>query len=178
VEIPAYKVICTNKPLSARILEIFIRGVSTRNCNYKAVVPEIAETVSVSKSAMSRRFVEASENATAAKSLLEHLVEGGVNSERRPLFVIDGSRGLRAAVDAVLGEHNPVQRCRSHKIRNVTDHVPRHMRAQVKAVLRAVYRLDPEEGKARLGALERCCERSWCEFPCDRVSIALPEGMP
>jgi len=202
VEIPAYKAMRSNERLSVRVLEILMRGVSTRN--YKAIIPEMAETVSVSKSAVSRRFIEASEkrlkdlferrfddldilviyldglifgghhvlasvgvdstgrkhvlgmvqgaseNAASAKSLLEDLVERGVNPERRRLFVIDGSKALRAAVDAVFGEHNPVQRCRSHKIRNVADHVPRRMRDQVKAVLRAAYRLDPQEGKARL----------------------------
>jgi hypothetical protein len=31
---------------------------------------------------------------------------------RRRLFVIDGRKALRAAIDAVYGEHNPIGRCR------------------------------------------------------------------
>jgi len=80
----------------------------------------------------------ASENSAAATRLLEDLVAPG----RRRLFVIDGSKALRAAVDAVYGADNPVQRCRRHKIRNVTEQVPKHLRDQVKAAMRAAYRLD------------------------------------
>jgi hypothetical protein len=36
--------------------------------------------------------------------------------------VIDGSKALRAAIDAVYGRDNPAQRCRSHEVRNVLDH--------------------------------------------------------
>jgi hypothetical protein len=39
------------------MLEIVMRGVSTRN--YKEAIPTMAETVGVSKSAVSRRVVEA-----------------------------------------------------------------------------------------------------------------------
>ena len=41
--------------MGARMLEILMRGVSTRN--YKEVIPTMAETLGVSKSAVSRRVV-------------------------------------------------------------------------------------------------------------------------
>ena len=66
----------------------------------------------------------ASENAATATSLLEDLVERGLDSGRRYLFVIDGSRALRCAIDKVFGKGSPVQRCRRHKIRNVCDRLP------------------------------------------------------
>jgi transposase-like protein len=56
----------------------------------------------------------ATENAEAAKDLLDHLVSHGVNPERRRLFVIDGSKALRTAIHAVFGAETPVQRCRNH----------------------------------------------------------------
>ncbi len=43
---------------------------------------------------------------------------------RRRLFVIDGSKALRKAIDQVYGSGNPVQRCRNHKMRNVLRHLP------------------------------------------------------
>ena len=43
--------------------------------------------------------------------------------DRRRLFVIDGSKALRRAIDVVYGQENPVQRCRNHKRKNVLDHV-------------------------------------------------------
>ena len=45
----------------------------------------------------------ATENSAAAKDLLEDLVRRGVKPERRRLFVIDGSKALRAAINAVFG---------------------------------------------------------------------------
>jgi transposase-like protein len=66
----------------------------------------------------------ATENATVTKELLEDLVARGVNPDQKQLFVIDGSKALRAAINAVFGSHQPVQRCRTHKLRNVMDHLP------------------------------------------------------
>jgi transposase-like protein len=66
----------------------------------------------------------ASENQVVAKGLLENLVERGLDPQRKRLFVIDGSKALRAAIDAVFGSQNPVQRCRHHKIENVMGYLP------------------------------------------------------
>jgi len=44
-------------------------------------------------------------NAKVAKELLEDLVMRGVNPEQKRLFVIDGSKVLRAAIYAVFGNH-------------------------------------------------------------------------
>jgi transposase-like protein len=56
----------------------------------------------------------ATENAEAAKDLLQHLVDHGVDPKRRRLFIIDGSKALRTAINAVFGVETPVQRCRNH----------------------------------------------------------------
>src|SRR3990172_11975784 len=58
----------------------------------------------------------ASENQVVARGLLQDLVGRGLKTDRKYLFVIDGSKALRAAMDAVFGVENPVQRCRHHKI--------------------------------------------------------------
>jgi len=114
----------------------------------------------------------ASENAAAARALLEDLVARGVKPGRRRLFVIDGSKALRAALDAVYGTDNPVQRCRSHKIRNVTDQVPKHLKDQVKAAMRAAYRLDPKEGMARLKK-----QAEWLQTEHPTAAASLREGL-
>ena len=59
VEIPAYTAMQKEPRLGARMLDILMRWVSTRQ--YRAVIPEMAETVGVSRSAVSRQAVEASE---------------------------------------------------------------------------------------------------------------------
>lgn len=66
----------------------------------------------------------ATENVLACKSLLEELIERGVDSTLPTLFVLDGSKALRRAVADVWGSRAIVQRCRAHKKRNVKAHVP------------------------------------------------------
>jgi hypothetical protein len=57
--VPAYQVLQNRKATHNRMLEILLNGVSTRN--YQQVIPEMAETVGVSKSSVSRETIEASE---------------------------------------------------------------------------------------------------------------------
>ena len=64
----------------------------------------------------------ASENAEVTSALLEDLVERGLDPGRRRLFVIDGSKALRKAIEKVFGQRHPIQRCRNHKLRNVLGH--------------------------------------------------------
>lgn len=224
IPVPAYEAMQSNTGVGERMLEILMCGVSTRN--YARVIPEMAETAGVSKSSVSREFIEASEaelkalcerrfddvdilivyidgivlggyhviaavgvdiegrkhilgladgateNATVAKGLLENLVERGVNPDRRRLFVIDGSKALRSAIDAVYGAANPVQRCRSHKVRNVMGHLPDELKDSVKAVMKAAYRLDAKEGMARLKK-----QAGWLETEYPSAATSLLEGL-
>ncbi len=74
----------------------------------------------------------ATENTTVVKSLLEDLVARGLKQERRYLFVIDGAKALRAAIQKVFGERAEVQRCQIHKRRNVKDHLPKNCAERVR----------------------------------------------
>ena len=228
VEIPAYAAMRNGEQMGARMLEILMRGVSTRN--YKEVIPTMAETVGVSRSAVSRRVVEASEaeveallnrrfdelkllviyidglifgdytgapsgpgavgvdvegnkhvlgiregateNSTVITALLEDIVARGVDPKRKMLFVIDGSKALRAAVNAVFGAHQPVQRCRAHKLRNVLDYLSKEDRPQVKSVLRAAWTLPPKEGMARIKKLA-----AWLDQKYPSAASSLVEGL-
>ena len=114
----------------------------------------------------------ATENAVVVKGLLEELVERGVSPERRRLFVIDGSKALRKAIDDVFGKQNPVQRCQAHKRRNVLGYLPKEMQGQVAAVLRAAWKLDAKEGMARLGA-----QIEWLERTHPKAAASLREGL-
>ena len=114
----------------------------------------------------------ASENAVAAKTLLEDLAARGVKAGRRRLFVIDGSKALRAAIDAVYGTDNPVQRCRAHKIRNVREQLPKELREQTSLAMRAAYRLDAKDGMRRLRQQAEWLQR---EYP--SAAASLLEGL-
>jgi len=114
----------------------------------------------------------ATENAVVVKDLLTELVERGVDPARRRLFVIDGSKALRAGIDAVFGPHHPVQRCRNHKVQNVMGYLPDELKDQVKAVMKAAYRLPADEGMARLRQ-----QASWLEQEYPSAAASLREGL-
>jgi putative transposase len=58
VKVPAYEALRQDRGLSERMLGALLRGVSTRE--YEQVLPEMAATVGVSRSSISRQAVEAS----------------------------------------------------------------------------------------------------------------------
>ncbi len=103
----------------------------------------------------------ATEIATVCKALLEDLVARGLNQKRRYLFVLDGSKALRAAVEKVFGAPAEVQRCQWHKRRNVRDHLPQGCRADDDRQLRNAYAMASyADAKAALSKLFRQLERS------------------
>jgi putative transposase len=106
------------------------------------------------------------------KGLLQDLVQRGLKTGRKYLFVIDGSKALRAAIEAVFGADNPVQRCRNHKLENVSSYLPEDLKPQVKAVMRAAFRLPAKEGMARLEKQAEWLER---EYP--SAATSLREGL-
>jgi putative transposase len=95
VEIPAYEAILANSTLGRRILEILMNGISTRK--YKTILPEMAETVGISKSNVSREFVEASEQT------LKELCERRFDDKDILIVYIDGIQFGQVHVIAALG---------------------------------------------------------------------------
>jgi len=224
VAVPAYEALVMNSRLGRRILQILMKGVSTRN--YKEILPQMAETVGVSKSQISREFIAgsekqfrrlcerrfddidilaiyidgieygdchvivalgvdsggykhvlglregSSENSRVATDLLNDLVDRGIKPDRLRLFVIDGSKALRSAIDAVYGSKNPVQRCRNHKIRNVLGYLPDDQKDQVKCAMQAAWCMDAGKGKQKLRQLAQWLEQ---EYP--SAAGSLLEGL-
>ena len=107
----------------------------------------------------------ATENAAAVKDLLERLVAPGVDPNRKRLFVIDGSKALRTAINAVFGAQNHIQRCRQNKLRNVVDRVAEDQKEQVKALMKAAWKLGPKEGMAKMRKLSEWLSRGICCKP-------------
>ena len=223
VAIPAYEAMQKNG-MSQRMLEVLMRGISTRQ--YAEVLPEMASSCGVSKSTVSREAAEAgeealkellerrfagidllviyldgmqfgehhvisavgvdraghkhvlgmqqgaTENAAAVEDLLEQLVARGLDPKTKRLFVVDGAKALRAAINKVFGAQHPVQRCRNHKIRNVCDRLPDEQKDQVKAAMRASYKLEAKEGVARLRKLA-----DWLEQESPAAANSLREGL-
>src|SRR5579884_2111663 len=75
VPVPAYEAMRQEAARGQRMLEILLNGVSTRH--YERVIPEMADTVGVSRSAVSREAIEASEQALNDAALVEQPVDLG-----------------------------------------------------------------------------------------------------
>lgn len=225
VKVPAYEMLRRDRGLGQHMLGALLRGISTRE--YQEVLPQMAATVGVSRSAISRKAIDASveqlralqerrwenveiliiyidgqrfadhhiiaavgvdregkkhilgiepgatENAAAVMRLLTHLREQGLPTDRKYLFVIDGAKALRAAIEEVFGGEQPVQRCRNHKVRNVIAELPKEQQAQARNLMRAAWKVkSAEEGEKRLEQLARFLEREY-----ESAARSLREGM-
>jgi transposase-like protein len=225
VKVPAYEALRADRGLSDVMLGALLKGVSTRT--YEEVLPNMAATVGVSRSSVSRQAIEASteqlkqlqerrwedveilviyidgqrfashhivsalgvdadgkkhilgiesgatENAATVKQLLTHLRDQGLPTERKYLFVIDGAKALRAAIDEVFGSEQAVQRCRNHKLRNVIDELPGDQVGQTMNLMRASWKVKTaEEGEKRPEQLARFLERDH-----ESAARSLREGM-
>jgi putative transposase len=95
VEVPAYQALRTNSTLASRMLDILLHGVSTRH--YRYVLPEMAETVGISKSSVSREAIEASEQ------VLRALAERRFDDHDILLIYLDGLRFGRHHILAAVG---------------------------------------------------------------------------
>jgi transposase-like protein len=113
-----------------------------------------------------------SENAGVVKDLLQNLVKRGIDASVQRLFVIDGSKAIRSAIDQVYGEQGLVQRCRAHKVRNVTERLPEPTRAQTQSVMHAAYKLPEKEGMAKLKQ-----QAKWLQQDYPDAAASLLEGL-
>ena len=85
-------------------------------------------------------FVQtASENARVCGAFLRQLVNRGLSAEEGLLFIIDGAKGLRAAVRQVFGDHAVVQRCTWHKRENIVSYLAKSKRNQYRKKLQQAY---------------------------------------
>jgi putative transposase len=214
VELPAVAAWRARDPLTARVLEQILLGVSTRGyAGSLEAGPAATPSRGTSKSAVSRTLgrrltttlaahleqrldevdvlalfldgvmvagqtvivvlgltregdkrplglrLGSTENAVLCTELLQDLLGRGLVITERVLCVIDGGKGLRKAVQDVLGTAAVIQRCQIHKARNLQALLPQARQAHVRATLRRAYRAaSAEAARRQLKALE-----SWLE---------------
>lgn len=105
------------------------------------------------------------ENADLCVALLEDLVRRGLDPAVQRLAVIDGGKGMHAAIGYVFKGTAQVQRCHSHKLRNVLEKLPEAERPWVKRELVTAWRDgDANAGEQRLRVLtNRLEERGYAE---------------
>ena len=82
VEVPAYTALQANQRLGDRMLELMLKGVSTRR--YEKVLPAMADQVGISKSEVSRETIE------AGTRVLQELAERDLNELDVLVVYLDG----------------------------------------------------------------------------------------
>jgi len=113
------------------------------------------------------------ENTTLVRGLLVGLRERGLDTTRPILVVLDGAKALAAAVREVF-DHPVIGRCQLHKIRNVRDHLPKHMHSPVEKRMRAAYHADSAlQAEALLTALATELDKTH-----PGAAASLREGLP
>jgi transposase-like protein len=226
VAIPAYECLKRDPGAGVRLRRLVMAGVSTRK--YAEVIPPMARSVGISRSAVSRRLIEAAqaamaklaerkfdkldilavyidgiriagqmivvalgldasgekhllglkpgdtENAQVVKALLADLAERGIGQDRKRLFIIDGAKALRSAVQSVYGESALIQRCRTHKLRNVLEAIAdKTARDQTRAVMRAAFK----SGSAKEGRKKLQTHAAWLKAEHADAAASLLEGI-
>jgi len=102
-----------------------------------------------------------SESEQAGRALLRNLIERGLPVERVRLFVVDGGKGVRAAIRKTFGSWALIQRCQIHKMRNVLDHLPESKHAWVRTTIRKAWSADTaEQARQRLLGLAKQLEET------------------
>jgi transposase-like protein len=196
VKVPSLATLRETDPMSTRVAEQVVLGVSTRGYarSLEPVDEEIIETRGDSKSNVSRSLIDrtteklaeflnrrleeldviamfidgieigkhsvvialgvladgtkvplgvwagSTENGVLATALVQNMIDRGLRVDEPMLFVIDGGKGIRKALNDVFGDRAVVQRCQTHKLRNVRDHLPDARRSYVARQMREAYK--------------------------------------
>lgn len=119
-------------------------------------------------------FVQtATENERVCAAFLRELLDRGLRVQRGLLCVLDGAKGLRAAVTSVFGAQAPVQRCQWHKRENVVAYLPKGLQDPWRRTLQAAYER-PTYAEAKAALLR--CRRELALLNASAVT-SLDEGL-
>lgn len=104
-----------------QFLSVMIDGIEFGG---KLLVVAIGITESMHKLILGLRLGD-SENSEVCIDLLSSIIDRGFATNKKYLFVLDGSKSLRKAVIKVFGEDTAIQRCIRHKERNIISYLPK-----------------------------------------------------
>ncbi len=97
-----------------------------------------------------------SENGRAIEQWLDRLIERGLKFERGVLFIIDGSKGIKKAIEHKFSVYALIQRCRWHKRENVVAYLDEAQQAVFRRRLQEAYvKTTYKEAKAALMQLHQ-----------------------
>jgi putative transposase len=97
-------------------------------------------------------FVQATtENSVVIGSFLKELINRGLKCNDGILFIVDGSKGMKKAIQEVFEHKAIIQRCTWHKRENILSYLPESIHAQIKSKYHKALQFETyEEAKAAL----------------------------
>jgi len=101
-------------------------------------------------------FIQAAtENERVCRQFIQQLLDRGLQYQAGLLVLLDGSKGLRAAVTKALAGYVVIQRCQWHKRENVVSYLPKQQQASIRRKLQKAYSInDYDQAKKALVALK------------------------
>ena len=97
-----------------------------------------------------------SENSKVAEQFMDHLLERGLRFEEGILFIIDGAKGLKRAIENKFAEYGFIQRCQWHKQENVVAYLDPTQAALCRRKMKdALAKTTYKEAKAELSRLHQ-----------------------
>jgi transposase-like protein len=101
-------------------------------------------------------FIQAAtENERVLKSFLSGLLGRGLSIEEGIFCIIDGAKGLHAAIRKIFQDRVLIQRCQWHKRENIVSHLPKNLQTTWRRRLQRAYEKPTyEEAKAALNRLK------------------------
>jgi len=102
-------------------------------------------------------FIETStENTLVIKEFLQGLIDRGLSTEHKILFIIDGAKGLSKGIKAIFGKDSFIQRCQWHKRENIVSYLPKMHQQSVRKKLQDAYKKPTYLGaKSALGKIRK-----------------------
>ena len=95
-------------------------------------------------------FIQAgTENGSVCRDFLNNLLDRGLAIEEGVLCIMDGSKGIRKAVEEIFGSYALIQRCQWHKRENMVDYLPKARQAPFRKLLQRAYEEPTYEGAKR-----------------------------
>jgi len=98
-------------------------------------------------------FVQSTtENSKVIGHFLKDLINRGLKYDEGLLFIVDGSKGMKKAIQDVFQEKAVIQRCWWHKRENILSYLPESLHSQIKAKYHRALQMEtyPEAKRALL----------------------------
>jgi len=127
---------CTRRFDDQEIVALFIDG---KHLSGEQMIIVLGVTIQGNKIPLGV-IQSSTENSKAIEQLLSDLIQRGLNYEHGLLCIIDGSKGIRKAVEKIFGYKAVIQRCQWHKRENVVSYLKENLQPVYRQKMQHAYR--------------------------------------